>query len=86
MPKLRCLCNYIFDLSAIPCEHEYYLVSENQLDELDGKPMSTNEAIAELQRDSQTIYLCPECGRFAMIRDDDAVKFYKMEQIIYPET
>lgn len=80
MPKLRCLCGEIINLSTIPCEQEFGLLPDTLLEPLVDKIVQAHKAVD--QKDFElTVYLllthlhspgimqaveCPACYRLAV--------------------
>ena len=85
MPKLRCPCGYVQDLSAIPdagwltvrdADYESLLAAERERDVLRAQaPAAPVEAFGSADRTVVdalgTLYECPSCGRLLWRRPGD---------------
>ena len=63
MPKMRCKCDYIFDLSKIPCKDGHLLVAEEEADSIFNRKDSVDDIYDELISTGTSMLLCPRCNR-----------------------
>lgn len=84
MPKLRCKCEYIINLSNIPCEHEYMLVPDEVIAyiemSIDNGKCDSDFFHDVLIEKAETVYRCPQCGRLLIEDDSGMCTPYKREQ------
>lgn len=95
MPKYRCPCGHIINLSLIPRPDVYLFIGEVRLDSLwDRLDAALREDLEALQRGESPPILgeavaetfskflrCPQCGRLIFFWGDDG-----REQVYVPET
>ncbi len=58
MPKLKCKCGVVTDLSNIPCEYDWLTFSDTEFDNL-----SKDTSMDDLYYQMKIITKCPNCGR-----------------------
>lgn len=59
MSKLNCICGEITDLSNIPCEHDWLVISDVEFD----KWNDNNTSVEKFYTQMKLITRCPNCGR-----------------------
>lgn len=81
MPKIRCRCGRLINLSAIPCPDEFHLLTDMQIDAVDDKTMTTRDLLDWVITESTLGWKCPECRRLIVRWGDDysSIEFYKPE-------
>jgi len=76
MPKLKCICEEVIDLSGIPSPNQYLIISDADFDNFEGK------VDAELiYSKMQIVVKCPSCKRLYIYCDgfDKEPTIYKLE-------
>jgi hypothetical protein len=73
MAKLNCPCGYQMSNVMSPCPYNGYLITDRQLETFHDEPDGLSIAIIDKGRD---IWECPECGRMAIVKDDNHYKWY----------
>ncbi len=67
MPKYRCRYGNVLDLVECPAPCEYLLVSEKQIEAageyVESDALDREGLFAILDKESRTVYECPNCGR-----------------------
>ena len=82
MPKLKCKCSNVIDLTPIPCDQLYRLIYEKATYDLYGTKLTTgDDLITELFNRSAQVFKCDKCGRLMIFWNRGQVKadVYKPE-------
>jgi hypothetical protein len=82
MPKLKCICSNVIDLTSIPCQQKYRLIHEKSSFDLYGiKPTTGDEVITELFLRSAQVFRCDNCGRLMIFwtRGQEKADVFKPE-------
>lgn len=76
MPKMLCYCGNIINMSDIPCDAGYLVISE-----IDFEKIKEPIDLGELYSRMNSVIKCPKCGRLYPLGDDDTV-YAKEERIL----
>lgn len=75
MPKLKCRCSNLIDLTPIPCEQKYWLVHDKGTHDLYGTEKTTgDDLLRELLNDAAQLFKCEQCGRLLVFWTSDQNK------------
>jgi hypothetical protein len=74
MPKLKCKCSYVIDLSPIPCLSEFILISDLDMETIfKSLEEDSNDTATLLEEKSKSVIVCSNCGRYHLsIPDSNA--------------
>lgn len=87
MPKYRCLCGYVFHLSAGRESYDLILIKNANVEDI-GNAIVKNKGIdvdsffEKVDLDSRTVYWCPSCRRLHVSTPDlssNNFEIYKRE-------
>jgi len=65
MSKMRCRCDYIFNLTVSPCPDEYRIIPETTMEEslLARADLTAENMFDRLDEAGRSVLICPNCGR-----------------------
>jgi len=77
MPKIRCICDTVINLSVIPCPHKLMIISEKSYFNY-----PENIEWDSLYSEMNIVVKCPECGRLHIFGDgfENPQVIYKIEE------
>ena len=82
MPKFRCACGYVINLSDGATGNELLLVREDDVDRI-GFALSTTglseEGLYDVLSEAITVYRCPNCSRLHLEGKDGVFSSYVRE-------
>ncbi|QQT26617.1 MULTISPECIES: hypothetical protein [Sphingobacterium] len=76
MPKIRCVCDYIINLSEIPSPNQYLIISDVEMDTYVGQV-----DVEQLYMAMKIVARCSNCGRLHVFYDgfDEDPVIYRVD-------
>lgn len=87
MSKINCPCGNQLSDVCYPYKHKGTILSETEVDSLENvgivskRPKFVDNAI-EIILNGKEIWECPECGRLAVVMEDDYIQWYLPTNIL----
>ena len=76
MPKLKCRCENVIDLSPVPCPNERFLIGSMEMEKVfDALDENASSAETILETQTQSVIVCDRCGRFYLSKSDDSNEY-----------
>jgi hypothetical protein len=82
MPKLKCKCSNVIDLTPIPCQQKSLLILDKDTHDLYGStPTIGDDLMKKLWKRAAQVFQCHECGRLMIFwkRDQTKPDVYQIE-------
>lgn len=80
MPKLRCTCGFLFNLSRTTAA-EHALVPESILEDAVASTDAAAELIDRIDAASRHVLLCPKCARLWLQCEGQSVNYWQYERV-----